>query len=212
MFVTTAIGLAWNQFGMNRRLMFDGNSNVTVRAIDDGSSGGKTSSSVHREGSKLVMNYEIRAEYAGPYCNLVFELGGPPEGVDLSAFDKVAVQMNSRGPKANSKYGSSCSISIQPIPIQRNPRRQRCKNLSMGPLPPPLVRQLRSLGSDRRRRLGRRDQTRGRSHVPGEVECRDRIELNVGGQHYVSPPSLDAEISDFELSDSVSHFDDSRWG
>jgi hypothetical protein len=93
---TIAIGLAWNQFGMNRRLVLDGSSNVTVRAIDDGSSGGKTNSSVHREGSK------------------------------------------SNG--------------------------------------------------------------------------RDRVELNIGGRHHISLPSLDAEISDLESSDSASHFHDSRWG
>jgi diguanylate cyclase (GGDEF)-like protein len=100
LFLVTAIGLAWNQFGMNRSLVLDGSSNVTVRAIDDSSSGGKTISSVHREGNKLVMNCEIRAGYAWPYCNLVFELGKPPQGMDLSAFDRVTVQAKSQGPEA----------------------------------------------------------------------------------------------------------------
>jgi diguanylate cyclase (GGDEF)-like protein len=39
---------------------------------------------------------------------------------------------------------------------------------------------------------------------------RDRVELNVGEPSHVSLPSLDDRMSDFELSDSVSHFDDSR--
>ncbi len=93
----TAIGLVWNQFGMNRHFVLDGNSDVTVRAIDDSSSGGKTISSIHREGSRLVMNCEVRARSAGPYCSLIFEIGRPPHGVDLTGFDKVTVQVNSQG-------------------------------------------------------------------------------------------------------------------
>ena len=100
LFVFTAIGLAWNEFGMNRRLVLDANSNVPVRAIDDSSSGGKTTSSVQRIGNKLVMNCEIRAGYAWPYCNLVFELGRPPQGVDLSVYDRVNVRVESQGPEA----------------------------------------------------------------------------------------------------------------
>ncbi|MDP9123704.1 MAG: GGDEF domain-containing protein [Pseudomonadota bacterium] len=121
LFLFTAIGLAWNQFGMNRRLVLDGTSNVMVRAIDDSSSGGKTTSSIHREGNKLVMNCEIRAGYAWPYCNLVFELGRPPAGVDLSAFDEVAVQVDSQGPEAEQQvrlfllnFNSAYSDPTQP--------------------------------------------------------------------------------------------------
>lgn len=99
LFLLTAVGLAWNQFGMNRRLVLDGSSNVSVRAIDDSSSGGKTTSSVRREGGKLVMNCDVHAGYAWPYCNLVFELARPPNGVDLSAFDTLTVQASSKGPE-----------------------------------------------------------------------------------------------------------------
>ena len=120
-FVLTAVGLVWNQLGMNRRLVLDGNSDLAVRAIDDSSSGGKTISSVRREGKKLVMDCEIRAGYAWPYCNLVFELGRPPAGVDLSAFDRVTVQASVQGPEAEQQlrlfllnFNSAYSDAAQP--------------------------------------------------------------------------------------------------
>jgi diguanylate cyclase (GGDEF)-like protein len=121
LFVLTALGLAWNQFGMNHRLVLDGNSNVTVRAIDDSSSGGKTVSSVRRDGNKLVMACDIRAGYAWPYCNLVFELGRPPQGVNLAAFDTITVRARSQGPEAEQQlrlflldYNAAYSDPLQP--------------------------------------------------------------------------------------------------
>lgn len=93
------MALSWNQLGMNHRLVLDGSSNFAVRAIDDSSSGGNTVSSLRREGTALVMDCEVRAGYAWPYCNLVFELGKPPSGVDLTPYDTITVHARSQGPE-----------------------------------------------------------------------------------------------------------------
>ena len=45
------------------------------------------------------MDCEIRAGYAWPYCNMVFELGRPPKGVDLSSYDTVSVSATMSGPE-----------------------------------------------------------------------------------------------------------------
>jgi diguanylate cyclase (GGDEF)-like protein len=99
LFLVTAMGLAWNQLGMNHHLDLGADSGVAVRVIDDGSSGGNTVSSLRREGKTLVMVCDIRAGYAWPYCNLVFELGRPPRGVDLSAYDTINVRATATGPE-----------------------------------------------------------------------------------------------------------------
>ncbi len=86
---------------MNHHLDLGANSGIAARAIDDSSSGGKTVSSVRRDGRALVMDCDIRPGYAWPYCNLVFELGRPPQGVDLSAYDTITVRGTSTGPETD---------------------------------------------------------------------------------------------------------------
>jgi diguanylate cyclase (GGDEF)-like protein len=121
LFLLTLIGLLWNAFGMTRHLVLDGDSTVAVRAIDDSSSGGKTVSSLTRQGKALRMNCDIRAGSPWPYCNMVFELGRPPSGVDLSAFDTVIVRTRSAGPEKNQQlrlfllnYNAAYSDPSQP--------------------------------------------------------------------------------------------------
>lgn len=92
-------GLVWNQYGMEKIYSLDASSQLSVRAIDDSSSGGKTSSAIRRVDGRLVMDCDIRAGYAWPYCNMVFELGRPPNGVDLSSYDTVSVSATMSGPE-----------------------------------------------------------------------------------------------------------------
>ncbi len=99
LFLVTAAALAWNQFGMNRHLDLTTSADIAARVIDDSSSGGKTISSLQRTDHALVMDCDIRAGYSWPYCTLVFELGRPPQGVDLSAYDTVSVRSTSQGPE-----------------------------------------------------------------------------------------------------------------
>ena len=95
----TAAALLWNDVGMERHLSLSARSGLPVETVDDHSSGGKSSSSLRREGDDLVMDCDIRPGYAWPYCNLVFELGTPPRGVDLSAYRAVTVEASLDGPE-----------------------------------------------------------------------------------------------------------------
>lgn len=97
--LVSVAALLWNQFGMERTLSLDATSKLPVRAIDDSSSGGKTSSAIRREGGQVAMDCDIRAGYAWPYCTMVFELGQPPKGVDLSGYDTVSVSATMVGPE-----------------------------------------------------------------------------------------------------------------
>ena len=95
----TVLALLWNEFGMERHLSLSGGSGLAVRTVDDSSSGGKSASVLRREGDDLVMDCEIRAAYAWPYCNLVFALGKAPRGVDLSGFSTITVDASLDGPE-----------------------------------------------------------------------------------------------------------------
>jgi len=94
----TVVALLWNAYGMERQLELSARS-VPVQAIDDHTAGGKSSSSLRREGDDLVMECDIRAGYAWPYCDVVFELGKPPRGVDLSGYGTLTVQATLDGPE-----------------------------------------------------------------------------------------------------------------
>ncbi|MFL6629705.1 MAG: GGDEF domain-containing protein [Vitreoscilla sp.] len=96
--VATMAALLWNEFGMERRLSLSGRWKA-VQPVDDSSSGGKTSSTLRRDGDDLVMDCEIRPGYAWPYCTLVFELARPPQGVDLSAYGAMTVEASFVGPE-----------------------------------------------------------------------------------------------------------------
>jgi len=125
----TVLALLWNEFGMERRLAFSAKSGTPVSTVDDGSSGGKSSSVLRREGDDLVMECDIRAGYAWPYCNLVFDLGKIPKGIDLSGFDSMTVEASLEGPEpvkqlrlfllnfnpAYSKVGQDESAKVQEL-------------------------------------------------------------------------------------------------
>jgi diguanylate cyclase (GGDEF)-like protein len=95
----TLAALLWNEFGMERHLRLAAGGVQAVSTVDDSSSGGKSSSTLRREGDDLVMDCDIRPGYAWPYCNLIFELGKPPQGVDLSGYDSVSVEAALDGPE-----------------------------------------------------------------------------------------------------------------
>jgi len=99
LFVATLAALLWNQLGMTRRTVLDAQSAYTVRNIDDSGSGGRSSSSLRKTADGLAMDCEIRPGFAWPFCTLVFELGRPPQGLDLSSYETVEVSAAIDGPE-----------------------------------------------------------------------------------------------------------------
>jgi diguanylate cyclase (GGDEF)-like protein len=95
----TLAALLWNEVGMERHLTLSARGAQAVNVVDDSSSGGKSRSSLRREGDDLVMDCDIVAGYAWPYCNLIFELGRPPRGIDLSGYGTLGVEASLEGPE-----------------------------------------------------------------------------------------------------------------
>jgi diguanylate cyclase (GGDEF)-like protein len=95
----TVAALLWNELGMERHLRLSAAGAQGVSTVDDSASGGKSSSALRSEGGDLVMDCDIRAGYAWPYCNLIFELGKPPRGIDLSGYETLTAEASLDGPE-----------------------------------------------------------------------------------------------------------------
>ncbi|MBT9597709.1 MAG: GGDEF domain-containing protein [Vitreoscilla sp.] len=97
----SAIALVWNHWGMERRLQLVPNGRFAVTSTDDrGGDGGSSVSSVRRQGSRLVLDCDIGLRYQFPFCELLFTLAEPPDGLDLSRYDTLHLRISSQGKDA----------------------------------------------------------------------------------------------------------------
>ncbi|MFO1341328.1 MAG: GGDEF domain-containing protein [Burkholderiaceae bacterium] len=95
--LVTAVSLAWNHWGMDRTLRIDEPGAFVVDTTDDRETdGGNSVASVRREGSRWVMDCQIGTGYQYPFCELRFTLGVEPQGIDLSRYDTVRIQLSAR--------------------------------------------------------------------------------------------------------------------
>jgi diguanylate cyclase (GGDEF)-like protein len=94
----TLLVLAWNEFGMVSVLTIDAAAPYQASALDDRSSGGTSVGTLRREGRAWVLDCDIRAGYAWPYCEISFTFGTPPTGLDLSRYDTVRLWVTAQGP------------------------------------------------------------------------------------------------------------------
>ena len=97
--VATLAALAWNHFGMESVLRLDASASFPLHVIDDRSNGGKSVSTLRRDGGALVLECDIRPGYQWPYCEISVELGRAPAGRDLSVYDTVVLNVRSEGPE-----------------------------------------------------------------------------------------------------------------
>ncbi|HEV8692543.1 MAG TPA: GGDEF domain-containing protein [Ideonella sp.] len=93
----TVLALAWNHWGMERRLVIDAASRWPVMAVDDRSADdGNSVSELRREGQRLVLDCVIGKRYQYPFCELQFALGQAPLGMDLSRYDSLRVWLTAQ--------------------------------------------------------------------------------------------------------------------
>ncbi|HSC81018.1 MAG TPA: GGDEF domain-containing protein [Chitinolyticbacter sp.] len=95
--VVTLLLLAWHAFGMNRTLRLDADSTVPAVAIDDRSQGGTSTSRLIRSQDGVGVECHIRMKYQWPFCELALEIGEPKQGIDLSVFDTMALDIEYEG-------------------------------------------------------------------------------------------------------------------
>ncbi len=98
----TVVSLAWNHWGMERSLRIDGADAFAVDTTDDrDTDGGNSISSARREGQRWVMDCQIGSGYQYPFCELRFTLGTEPQGLDLSRYDTMHLQLSARAGEAD---------------------------------------------------------------------------------------------------------------
>jgi len=95
----TLLALAWNQWGMVSVLAIDASSPFQMDAVDDRSSGGASVARLQRKGRALVLDCDLRAGYAWPYCEISITLSRPPQGLDFSRYDTVRLWLSAQGPE-----------------------------------------------------------------------------------------------------------------
>jgi len=90
--------LAWNHFGMLRTVELTGLGEQRYGERDDSAEGGASHAALARAGNGLVLDCTLKAGYAWPYCGFFFAAGIGPEGIDLSGFDTVTIDLEQIGP------------------------------------------------------------------------------------------------------------------
>lgn len=94
----TLVAIALFEYGPERQLNVLERERVVISALDDG---------VHQGGSKASLlpdepagiDCQLRADYRYPFCEIVFTLSEPGQGLDLSGFSRMTLAMSIDGPK-----------------------------------------------------------------------------------------------------------------
>jgi len=78
---------------MQRTLDISGSGAFPVELRDDSGDQGASTSILSRRGGDLVLDCSLQKRFAWPYCGFFFPVGAEPQGLDLSQFETVTVDM-----------------------------------------------------------------------------------------------------------------------
>lgn len=93
----TVVLLVWQRFGMERVMEFSSASGREVETVDDRIQQGASVASLTRRADALIMDCDLRLTYQWPYCRMLFPLSRNANGVDLSGFDAMTVDLSYEG-------------------------------------------------------------------------------------------------------------------
>ncbi|NRF69584.1 GGDEF domain-containing protein [Aquincola sp. S2] len=92
--------LAWNHFGMERRLELVDPQRFGAAPVDDRTiEGGRSEARLSRVGGDWQLDCRIALAYQYPFCELGLMLGEVPNGLDLSSFDSMHMDVEAAGPE-----------------------------------------------------------------------------------------------------------------
>ncbi len=101
--LATPVLLVWQHYGMTRILEISPQDPHQVSVIDDrdntrgNSANGNSVGSLTITRDALVMRCHLRSAATYPYCKLVFLLGDPVKGIDMSRYDTMSFDMRYSG-------------------------------------------------------------------------------------------------------------------
>lgn len=94
----TIVLVVWQHYGMVRQLDLVRAAGVQVDARDDRPEGGASQARLLQTPGTLEVDCRLAARYAWPYCGVYFGLGEGAQGMDLSRYDTVTLEMDYAGP------------------------------------------------------------------------------------------------------------------
>jgi len=89
--------LAWQHYGMERIVEFNV-ANAEYLAGADEENGGASTARIDKQGTTGVMHCHLAQKYQWPYCRFRLWLGTLTEGMDLTAFDRMSLDVSYDGP------------------------------------------------------------------------------------------------------------------
>jgi diguanylate cyclase (GGDEF)-like protein len=94
--VTVAL-VTWHRYGMERVIEINVMNSYTVMGTDRENDGASVAS-LERKGSVGLFHCQLVQQYKWPYCRLRLWLGTMTEGVDLSNYDRMTLDLTYAGP------------------------------------------------------------------------------------------------------------------
>jgi diguanylate cyclase (GGDEF)-like protein len=94
--VTVAL-ISWQRFGMERVVEFNIVNSYTLLGADSENDGASVAT-LERKGKTGLFGCELVQKYKWPYCRLRLLLGTDTQGIDLSAYDRMTLDIAYEGP------------------------------------------------------------------------------------------------------------------
>jgi diguanylate cyclase (GGDEF)-like protein len=94
--VTIAL-ITWHRYGMERMVEFNVMNSYTLMGSDSENEGASVAT-LERRGNTGLFRCELVQKYKWPYCRLRLLLGTDTEGIDLSGYDRMTLDMAYEGP------------------------------------------------------------------------------------------------------------------
>lgn len=99
--VMTLLAMGWQYYRGDAVMVIDGQSALIMGVVDDravANENGTSVATLRREGGNLILECDIGAGYAWPFCEIAIALKEPPQGVDFTRYDRVNVRLSVEGP------------------------------------------------------------------------------------------------------------------
>lgn len=134
--IITIVALFAHEYVMWQNWRLDQLPNDRFSVVDDRPEGGKSVAQLIQSSDGKVVKCLIDASYQWPFCELAIRMSETYEGIDLSRFDSLKIQLSSRGPEAahqirifirnfNPAYSKDQqSITLKPHEIVYDPSRE----------------------------------------------------------------------------------------
>ena len=95
--LVTAGLLLWHKYGMNLNIEVNPKSAYPIKVNDDRWEGGASEVSLDRTSDAIIMKCKLKKQYNWPYCEAIITISDEPNGIDMSNFDYVLLDIETKG-------------------------------------------------------------------------------------------------------------------